>query len=154
MKRLSIILILTLLSSLRLQATELVQSFKSPVFTSIGYSSHVITLENLTYGRAVTLKDKVSAAQSAAEAKAMNTPINQFILNLQARIYSQIAAQVKTQLFAGDNTSGSFEMPGGALVNWTVDLGIATLNIFDPTNNATTTIKIPVGTLILAGGGA
>lgn len=154
MKLPSIILSLILLSSLQLQATELIQSFKSPAFTGIGYSSHTITLESLTYGRAVTLRDKASAAKSAAEAAEMNTPINQFILNLQARIYSQIAAQVTNQLFAGDNTSGSFEMPGGALVNWTVDLGIATLNIFDPTNNSTTTLKIPVGTLILAGGGA
>jgi hypothetical protein len=100
-----------------------------------------------------TAKDKAAAAEATARANAANTPINQFITNLQARVYSQIAAQVTNQLFQTGATFGTFNLPDGAFVNWTVANGIATLSIFDASTNSTTTLKIPVGTLIIAGGG-
>ena len=151
--RLPILLLLLLLFSSLLQATEVVQSFKSPAFNGIGYSSHELTLESLSFNRKQTIKDKASAAAATDKANASNTPINQFIANLQARVYSQIAAQVTNQLFQTGATFGTFNLPDGAYVNWTVALGVATLSIYDASTNTTTTLKIPVGTLIIAGGG-
>lgn len=146
-------MLLLLLSSSSLRATELIQSFKSPSFTGVGYSSHALTLETLSYNRAQTKKDKAAAAEATAKANAANTPINQFITNLQARVYSQIASQVTNQLFQTGATFGTFNLPDGAFVNWIVANGIATLSIFDASNSTTTTLKIPVGTLIIAGNG-
>ena len=151
--RLPILLLLLLLFSSLLQATEVVQSFKSPAFSGIGYSSHELTLETLSFNRIQTIKDKAAAAVATDKANASNTPINQFIANLQARVYSQIAAQVTNQLFQTGATFGTFSLPDGAYVNWTVDGGVATLSIYDASTNTTTTLKIPVGTLIIAGGG-
>lgn len=145
--------LLLLLSSSVLSATELVHGFKSPAFTGVGYSSHQLTLETMTFNRVQTKKDKAAAAIANEKASAANTPINQFIANLQARVYSQIAAQVTNQLFQTGVTFGTFNLPDGAFVNWTVDNGIATLSIFDISTNTTTTLKIPVGTLIIGGGG-
>lgn len=133
--------------------TELTYGFKSPVFTGIGYSSHLLTMQSLAYNRDITIKDKAAAKLSAEQAAAENTPISQFILNLQARVYSQIAAQVTNQLFKSDATSGAFELPDGAYVNWIVNNGNATLTIFDPVLNSTTTLTIPVSSLVLASPG-
>lgn len=134
---------------------DLVHSFKSPAFTGVGYSSHLLTMESLARNRDITIKDKAAAKVAAELAAAQNTPVSQFMLNLQARIYSQIAAQVTNQLFKADTTSGNFQLPEGAFVNWTVENGIATLAIFDPMKNSTTTLKIPVSSLVLSspGGG-
>jgi len=110
-------------------------------------------LETLSFNRKQTIKDKAAAAVATDKANASNTPINQFIANLQARVYSQIAAQVTNQLFQTGATFGTFTLPDGAYVNWTVALGVATLSIYDASTNTTTTLKIPVGTLIIAGGG-
>lgn len=151
MKHLLPILILAITA----QGAELTHSFKSPAFTGVGYSSHLLTMESLARNRDITLKDKAAAKLAAELAAAENTPVSQFMLNLQARIYSQIAAQVTNQLFKADTTSGSFQLPEGAFVNWTVNSGIASLSIFDPMKNSTTTLKIPVSSLVLAspGGG-
>jgi hypothetical protein len=149
---LKIILLFLLLTNIS-SATELIYSFKSPSFTGVGYSSHALTLETLAFNRKQTKKDKLLAAQAIARANELNTPINQFILNLQARVYSQIAAQVTNQLFQTGVTFGTFDLPDGAFINWTVDNGVAILSIFDASTNTTTTLKIPVGTLIIASGG-
>lgn len=103
----------------------------------------------MTFSRAQTIKDKASAEKSTAASNASNTPINQFISNLQARIYSQISAQVVNQLFSTTATDGTFMLPDGAYVAWSVSGGIATLSIYDAQLNTTTTLKIPVSTLVL-----
>jgi hypothetical protein len=148
-------LLLLLIIATAVQAAELTHSFKSPAFTGVGYSSHMLTMESLARNREITLKDKASAKLAAELAAAENTPVSQFMVNLQARIYSQIAAQVTNQLFKADTTSGSFQLPEGAFVTWTVNNGVASLSIFDPMKNSTTTLKIPVSSLVLSspGGG-
>jgi hypothetical protein len=146
-------LILLLIVSTAAHAAELTHTFKSPAFTGAGYSSHTLTMQSLSYNRDNTIKDRLAAKIAAEEAAAQNTPISQFILNLQARVYSQIAAQVTNQLFKSDATSGSFELTGGAFVSWIVNNGNATLTIFDPVLNSTTTLTIPVGSLVLAAPG-
>jgi hypothetical protein len=112
-------------------------------------------MESLARNREITLKDKAASKLAAELAAAENTPVSQFMVNLQARIYSQIAAQVTNQLFKADTTSGSFQLPEGAFVTWTVNNGVASLSIFDPMKNSTTTLKIPVSSLVLSspGGG-
>ena len=148
-------LLLLLIVATAVQAAELTHSFKSPAFTGVGYSSHMLTMESLARNREITLKDKAASKLAAELAAAENTPVSQFMVNLQARIYSQLAAQVTNQLFKADTTSGSFQLPEGAFVTWTVNNGVASLSIFDPMKNSTTTLKIPVSSLVLSspGGG-
>ena len=150
--RTMLLLMITILCT-ELKSSEITYGFKSPVFTGIGYSSHLLTMQSLAYNRDITIKDKLAAKVAAEQAAAENTPISQFILNLQARVYSQIAAQVTNQLFKSDATSGAFELPDGAFVNWVVNNGNATLTIFDPVLNSTTTLTIPVSSLVLASPG-
>ena len=48
-------------------ASELVHEFKSPAFSGIGYSSHVLTIEQLESNRRQKIKDDIKAAEEKAE---------------------------------------------------------------------------------------
>jgi len=145
------LLLLAFMASLA-NATQQTFAFKSSAFQTNGsFSGYELTLENTGYNRQQTIIAQKEAAASTAAAAAQNTPINQFISGLQARIYSQIAANLTSQLFSTTATQGTFNLPSGATVNWVENKGIATLQIYDPTTNTTTTIQIPVGTLLAAG---
>ena len=147
------LLILAFMASLT-NATQQTFQFKSSAFQTNGsFSGYELTLENTGYNRQQTIIAQKEAAASTAAAAAQNTPINQFISGLQARVYSQIAANLTSQLFSTTATQGTFNLPSGATVNWVENKGIATLQIYDPTTNTTTSIQIPVGTLFTAGAG-
>ena len=147
-------LLLFLLAASTSYATQQTFAFKSSAFQTNGsFSGYELTLENTGYNRTQTIIATQEAAASTAAAAAQNTPINQFISGLQARVYSQIAANLTSQLFSTTATQGTFNLPSGATVNWVENKGIATLQIYDPTTNTTTSIQIPVGTLLTAGTG-
>jgi len=147
-------LLLLLVIAIRLNATQQTFAFKSSAFANNGtFSNYELSMESTAYNRnATNIAQKEAAAQTALSA-AQNTPINQFIAGLQARVYSQIAANVVNQLFSSTATQGSFNLPSGATVNWVENAGIATLAIYDPTTNTSTTIQIPVSSLVLSSSG-
>lgn len=136
-----------------LKASDMVHSFKSPAFNGIGYSSHMLTVENLARSRKQTIKDVAKAEAEQAKLQASNTPLNTFINNLQARIYSQLASQVTDAIFdSGEATFGVINLQGGATVTWQRSGDFATLYIVDPASGTTTQITVPIGTLKPAGG--
>jgi len=156
MKNLRLFILLLLLANLRNNSygTQQTFAFKSEAFSSNGgYSNYELTMENTAYNRKQTIIATQQAATATAASAAANTPINQFIAGLEARVYSQIAANVTSQLFSTTATQGSFNLPSGAKVNWVENAGIATLTIYDPSTNTTTTIQIPVSSLVLSSSG-
>ena len=56
-------------------ASELVHEFKNPAFSGNGYSSHVLSIEQLQYNREKQVKDDAKSAAAAAERKENNTTI-------------------------------------------------------------------------------
>lgn len=135
-------------------ASDMVHAFKSPAFNGIGYSSHMLTIENLARTRKQSIKDVAKAEAEQAKIQASNTPLNAFINNLQARIYSQLASQVTDAIFqAGEATFGVINLQGGATVTWQRSGDFATLFIVDPASGTTTQITVPIGTLTPGGGG-
>ena len=64
-------------------ASELVHSFANPSFSGSGYSTHVLSLEQLRYSREKNIKDDAKSAAAAAERDANNTTINKFIKTLK-----------------------------------------------------------------------
>lgn len=131
-----------------LKASDMVQSFKSPAFSGVGYSSHMLTIENLGRTRKQSIKDTAKAEAEQAKLQASNTPLNTFINNLQARIYSQLASQVTDAIFeSGEATFGVINLQGGATVTWQRSGDFATLFIVDPASGTTTQITVPIGTL-------
>jgi len=141
-----------LLIVVSVHASDMTFGFKSPTFNGIGYSAHVMTQENLARTRKQAIKDTIRNEAEQAKIQAQNTPLNTFINNLQARIYSQLAAQVTEQIFnATGQTFGVINLQGGATITWTRTGDFATLYIFDPALGNTTQITVPVGSFTPTG---
>jgi hypothetical protein len=77
--------------------------FKSPSFNGVGYSSHVLTIENQEAVRQKARDDKVQAALDKAASDAKNTNLSKFLNNLESRIYAQISQNVATAMFANNS---------------------------------------------------
>jgi 23S rRNA pseudoU1915 N3-methylase RlmH len=120
-------------------------NFKSPAFNGIGYSTHELTKYNLEQTRAKELQQAIEAKAAAVKAEAKNTPINQFMVNLESRIYAQISQNLATAMFAdGASTSGSMNFQGNTIFwqkNGTTSI---TLMVTDTLGNQTT-IEVPLG---------
>ena len=120
-------------------------SFKSPAFNGNGYSTHELTKYNLEQTRAKEIQQAIEAKAAAAKAEAKNTPINQFMVNLESRIYAQISQNLATAMFAdGAATTGSMTFQGNTIYwnkNGTTSI---TLMVTDTLGN-TTTIEVPLG---------
>ena len=120
-------------------------SFKSPAFNGNGYSTHELTKYNLEQTRAKEIQQAIESKAAAAKAEAKNTPINQFMVNLESRIYAQISQNLATAMFAdGAATTGSMTFQGNTIFwnkNGTTSI---TLMVTDTLGN-NTTIEVPLG---------
>ena len=127
-------------------AGDLQFQFKSPSFSGVGYSSHVLTIENLEATRKQKIIDdkKTEAAKAAADAK--NTNLVKFLNNLESRIYATISQNIAAELFkAGGASSGGFDI-GGNHLEWVSDGQNITLTITDP-GGSVTQVVVPYGSL-------
>ena len=131
-------------------ASELVHDFANPSFSGSGYSTHVLSLEQLRYSREKNIKDDAKSAAAAAERDANNTTINKFIKNVESRIYANLSKQLVDNMFGTTctgtcPTSGTAEVEGSTIY-WVKDTSteIITLTITDPNGNVTT-MSVPLG---------
>ena len=131
-------------------ASELVHDFANPSFSGSGYSTHVLSLEQLRYSREKNIKDDAKSAAAAAEREANNTTINKFIKNVESRIYANLSKQLVDNMFGAEGegtcpTSGTAEVEGSTIY-WVKDTTteIITLTITSP-DGSTTTMSVPVG---------
>jgi hypothetical protein len=114
--------------------------FKSPSFNGVGYSSHVLTIENQEFTRQVQVKKDIQAALDKAKADAANTNIAKFLNNLESRIYAQISQNLATAMFAnGGSTSGTLNFEGNTIF-WSKDGTGVTMTVTDVTGNQTTVV--------------
>ena len=118
--------------------------FKSPSFNGVGYSSHVLTIENQEFSRQAQIQKDIQAALDKAKTDAANTNINKFMNNLESRIYAQISQNLATAMFAnGGTNSGTLNFEGNTIF-WTKDGSSVTLQVTDATGNQTTVV-VPLG---------
>ena len=119
-------------------------TFKSPSFNGVGYSSHVLTIENQEFTRQAQVKKDIQAALDKAKADAANTNIAKFMNNLESRIYAQISQNLATAMFAnGGTNSGTLNFEGNTIY-WTKDSTSVTLQVTDSVGNQTTVV-VPLG---------
>lgn len=125
-------------------AGELVHNFQSPAFIpGNGYSSHVLTIEQLESQRRQKLKDEEAAKIAKAEADRKGTNLAKFLVNVEARIYAQLSKQLADQLFAeGGGTSGNMNFQG-TNISWVKTSTDVTLTITE-TNGNRTEITVPI----------
>jgi 3'-phosphoadenosine 5'-phosphosulfate (PAPS) 3'-phosphatase len=128
--------------------SDMVYSFKSSSFNGVNFSNTAMTVENLARTRKQAIKETIKSEAEQTKIQESNTPLNTFINNLQARIYSQLASQVTDQIFNSSGaTFGVINLQGGSTVTWQRNGEFATLYIVDPASGTTTQITVPVGSL-------
>jgi hypothetical protein len=127
-------------------ASEITFGFKSPSFNGVGYSSHVLTIENLEATRRQKQIDDKKAQAAADASAAKNTNLAKFLNNLESRVYATLSQKIAEQLFSDNgNTSGSFDIATNN-VAWSSDGSNITLKITDAAGNVTEVV-VPYGSL-------
>jgi hypothetical protein len=125
-------------------ASEIVHQFQSPAFIpGSGYSSHVLTIEQLESQRKQKLKDEAKALADKAERDAKNTNLAKFLVNVESRIYAQLSKQLADAMFADSGSnSGSMDFQGSN-ISWFKTGTDVTLTIIEQTGNRTE-ITVPI----------
>ena len=132
------------------QASELNHEFKNPSFSGNGYSTHVLSIEQLRYSRKNDVKEEQRRVESAAEREAENTTINKFIKNVESRIYANLSKQLVDNMF-GESCSGECPTSGtadieGDTIYWVKDTTTETITLTVTGQDGTvTTMTIPMG---------
>lgn len=149
------VILLGALISFSAQA-ELVHQFKNPSFSGIGWSSHVLTVEQLEKSRRDSLDAQKKADLAAAEAAANNTPLSRFMNLFSSQVYAQLATQLSNNLFQDrckgadgaaipgciSPTSGVFTLDGNT-VTWVKTNNAVTLTVVDA-KGTRTVVTVPI----------
>jgi hypothetical protein len=124
-------------------SAELVHQFYSPSFSGIGYSSHVLTIEQMEAAKTQKNNDVARAQQEKAERDAKNTNLSKFLVNVESRIYAQLSKQLADAMFAeGGGDAGSMDFQG-TRISWVKSATDVTLTITEATGG-TTQITVPI----------
>ena len=125
-------------------AGDLTHQWKSPAFSGIGYSAHVLTIENQEFSRVQAIKEKKEAEERQLTRDAANTNLSKFMKNVESRIYAQLSKQLVDSMF-GENasTSGTVTFEG-TTISYTKSSETVELTIVDA-NGSSTIITVPVG---------
>lgn len=140
----NIIIIALLVVGLRAGAVDLTFQFNSPAFSGAGYSSHVLTIEQLEAQRKKSIADAQKAAADQAARDAKNTNLAKFLVNVESRIYAQLSKQLADAMFSDGANNGSMDFQG-TVINWVKTATDVTLTIID-SSGGTTEITVPIGT--------
>lgn len=143
------IVVLLLLPSV-VTATELVHEFKSPAFSGIGYSSHVLTIEQIESQRRQKIKDEQKAADEKAQRDLQSTNAYKFKNNLESRIYAQLSKQISDKLFGETATNGDTDWvytptPFGDTIGWKREGDRIYINVKNSNNDTVAEFDVPVG---------
>jgi hypothetical protein len=151
-----ILVTLSVLLSASISQAELVQQFKNPAFSGVGFSSHVLTIDSIEKSRRDAIEADKKSAIAKAEAELLNTPLNRFMSLFQSQIYAQLATQLSNNLFtnkcaAADGsaipgcvnpTTGTFALDGNT-VTWAKANDKVTLTVVDA-KGTVTTVVVPI----------
>jgi hypothetical protein len=139
-----------LATSISASATELVHEFKSPAFSGIGYSSHVLTIEQLESNRKKAIKDEEKAEIEKAEREYKSTNAYKFKNNLESRIYAQLSKQISDSIF-GESATGadsdwvSTATPFGDTIKWKRESDRIYVSVTNSNGDTMAEFDVPVG---------
>lgn len=132
-------------------ASELNFGFKSPSFNGIGYSSHVLSIEQLQFNRRQDIEDAAKAEADRIARELENSTLNKFLKNVESRIYATLSKQMVDNMFAACQddtgatcpTSGTTEIEGNTIV-WEKDIttGNITLTVTQ-SDGSVTIVTVP-----------
>lgn len=135
---------------------ELVQQFKDPSFSGNGWTTQVLTLQQMEKTQKESIDaQKASAAASAAAAQS-NTPLSRFMSLFQSQVYAQLATQLSNNLFQNNcksadgnsipgcsgPTTGNFALDGNT-VTWEKTSTNVKLTVVDSLGTVTV-VTVPI----------
>lgn len=131
-------------------ANDLVFQFNSPAFSGNGYSTHVLTIEQLEQQRRDKIKADEQAELDRIEREYRNTNAYKFQNNLESRIYAQLSRQIADSLFGEgatitDGEWYSAETPFGDNISWKREDGRIYVEVKDSNGNTVAEFDVPVG---------
>jgi len=152
MKKLIILTGILISATVTANASELGWGFKSPAFHyGNGYSTHVLSVEQLQHNRKQDLADKRRAEEDRLARELENTTLNKFLKNVESRIYATLSKQMVDNMFATCSdasgatcpTTGTAEIEGST-ITWTKDTTTGSINlVVVDADGSTTEITIP-----------
>jgi hypothetical protein len=131
-------------------AGELVFQFNSPAFSGNGYSTHVLTIEQLEQQR----KEKILADEKAllekTERDLRNTNSYKFQNNLESRIYAQLSRQIADNLFGEgsivlDGEWYTAETPFGDAISWKREDDRIYVTVYNSNGDLVSEFDVPIG---------
>jgi Na+-transporting NADH:ubiquinone oxidoreductase subunit NqrC len=129
-------------------SSELSHQFKNPAFSGQGYSSHVLSIEQLQHNREKENKEKKEAEIAAAKREEANQTINKFLTNVESRIYANLSKQLVDNMFsteAGAPTTGTATVEGSTLY-WVKDTTANTITVqVTGADGTVTNLTVPIG---------
>lgn len=131
-------------------AGELVHQFSSPSFSGNGWSTHVLTIDQLERQRERENRDDAQAAADKAEREYKSTNMYKFKNNLESRIYAQLSKQIADSLFGEDATEADTDWaenttPFGDTIKWKRENDIIYVEIYDSNGDLASEFQTPVG---------
>jgi hypothetical protein len=131
-------------------ASEIIHEFKSPAFSGVGYSSHVLTIEQLESNRRQKIKDDIKAEEEKAEREYKSTNAYKFKNNLESRIYAQLSKQISDSIFGEDATGEdtdwvSTSTPFGDTIKWKREDSRIYVIVTDSNGDIMAEFDVPVG---------
>ena len=156
--KLKVAILLLAIVGLEGQAGTLDFSFSNPSFSGIGYSSHVLSIEQLQYQREQAVADDKTSAEKAADRAAKNTTLSKFVTNVESRIFANLSKQMVDNMFGTNCTedtateelecplSGTATLPDGSTVSWVKDETAETITLtIVAASGGITQLIVPVG---------
>ena len=150
-----VMLVVFLYSSLisSILASELTHDFKNPAFSGNGYSSHVLSINQLEVQREQKVFDDLKSAAAAAEREEKNKTVNKFIANVESRIYANLSKQLVDNMFGTSCDSSTTTCPTsgtstieGAQIAWVKDTTTEIITLTITADDGTvTTMAVPIG---------
>lgn len=122
---------------------QLVHQFNSPAFSGQGYSTHVLTIEQLEATRRKNIADAQKADRDKAERDARNTNLSKFLVNVESRIYAQLSKQLADAMFADSNANAGHMNFQGTNISWVKTGTDVTLTVTEANGNRTD-ITVPL----------
>jgi hypothetical protein len=141
-------LVAIILATNTANSSELLFQFNSPAFSGQGYSTHVLTIEQLEQQRKDRIKSDEQAAIDRAERDIRNTNAYKFQNNLESRIYAQLSRQIADQIFGetdNNNDSGKLETPFGDTIIWSRENDQISISVSNSNGDLISEFTVPVG---------
>jgi len=127
---------------------EQIFQFNNPSFSGVGYSSHVLTLEQLQAQRKQKIKDDQKSEQERIVREANSTNLQKFLNNFEARVYAELSKRMADELFSESGaTTGTLDFMG-TTITWVKEGTDVNLTILNP-NGGKTEIIVPIGSFSL-----